>query len=238
MPFPCIGQNVANGLGDFLSSLIPLSCEDENNLKLLRELCSLSTSILAQKHGTQKVHVTMVFGFICKLLATHGDVVERGTVSGVNGHTSRGNDSDVAKLVTDALLTVVSVIEQEIPSVRDASRNGQNGVETKEPTANASSMSDESLSAILTVLNQALVSCPIVLLHLSSASEGKPNVDKLFRQVISSAVSSLSGSVPELTRSSISFLMTLVSKSHSVLPSPCRVLVVAYSFVAFSFIVM
>jgi hypothetical protein len=207
-----VEKNVATSLRDMLSHLIPTTCDNENSLKLLRELCSLSASILTRKTERSNDHFAVAFCFIRKILEIHGELVEKET-SVKNGQSSREGDSDAAKIVADLMLVVVRVIDAHFGA---AQREQQ---ETSSVT-----VSNELLAGILLFLNQALISCPNALMQLSAKSESIVDVEMLFRRVIDSAVSSLCANDPDTLQTSFTFLTTLVSDRTSlnflfVLPS-------------------
>jgi hypothetical protein len=197
-------KNVATSLKDILSHLVPATCDNENSLKLLRELCSLSSSILTRKTERGNDHFAVAFCFIRKILDIHGDLVENET-SVTNGQSSREGDSDAAKIVADLMLVVVSVIEAHFGAAQ-----------CEQQETSSVKVSNELLAGILMFLNQALISCPNALMQLSAKSESIVDVETLFRRVIDNAVSSLCANDPDTLQSSFTFLTTLVSDRTSL----------------------
>jgi hypothetical protein len=191
-------KNVATSLKDMLSHLVPATCDNENSLKILRELCSLSASVLTQKMERSNDHFAVAFCFIRKILEIHGDLVEKET-SVTNG------DSDAAKIVADLMLVVVSVIDAHFGAAQ-----------CEQQETSSVKVSNELLAGILMFLNQALISCPNALMQLSAKSESIVDVETLFRRVIDNAVSSLCANDPDTLQCSFTFLTTLVSDRTSL----------------------
>lgn len=206
------GKRVAIGLSTILSDLLPPTCDDEMSLKLLRELCTVATSIL-RKTSRSKAHFEVVFGFICKFLLVHGETVEIFSVAARSGHAIQGSGREIGTLLEELVLRTVASVQELLGDVwtsRGEQRNGQDAFESNpSPPRTAQKKSNESLAGMLSFLKQALVSCPTFLLHLHCVKEHEGG-DLLFRRAVDSAVASLNDNNPEITGSAIGFLNALV----------------------------
>lgn len=206
------GKRVATGIASFLSDLLPPTCNDENSLKLLQDLCSISSSILRNTRRC-RAHFEVSFGFICKFLVAYGGTVEKEALASLNGCSNQGSERDVAKLLEELMITTVAAVQECLGSVwtsHSEQGNGQDAFESKgSPARKPLTKSNESLVGILSLLKQAVISCPNFLLHLPSQGKERDD-DLLIRRAIDSAVASLNDSDPEITRNAIAFLKTLV----------------------------
>jgi hypothetical protein len=193
--------------------MLPSSCDDASNFKLLRELCSLACSILTET-STHRAHFEVVYGFICKFLETYGESVEKVALATLSGASIQGSETEMVKLLEEVMLRTVAAVQETLGNVWTSASeqgNGQEAFESKpSPARKPQTKSNESLAGILSFLKQALISCPVFLLHLPSAPGKDSEDDMLLRRAIDSAVASLNDSDPELTRNAIAFLKTLV----------------------------
>jgi hypothetical protein len=173
----------------------------------------LASSIL-RKTSVSKTHCEVVSGFVCKFLVAHGNTVEKVASASQNGSSVRDSDREVAELLEELMSSTVAAVQESLGSIwicRSEQGNGQDAFESKPlPVQKPQAKSNESLAGILSFLQQALVSCPIFLLHIPAAPGNGRDDNKLLRKAIDAAVESLNDSDPEITRNSIYFLKTLV----------------------------
>lgn len=183
-----------------------------------------------------RAHFEVVFCFISKFVVVHGEVVEKTALATLSGSPVQEFEKEIGRFIQDMILGTVAAVQESSGNIwtsHGEQRNGQDAFESKQsPATKTQIKSNELLAGILCFLNEALVYCPVFLLHLPCALGGDLTDDMLLRRAIKSAVAGLYDSDLEITRSAITFLKTLVRKNGflSMLISTSEKLALTSSF--------
>jgi hypothetical protein len=202
-------------LSALLSDLLPPDCDDENNLNLFKELCTIVSSI-KNIASTNRAHFEVIFEFIGNCIDLYGCTIDKGLIASRAGVQLLSSDYQVRRLLDELLVENISAIKESLGSVWTMSReqkNGQDAFESKpSPRRPSPPTTNECLAAVFSVLRKCLDQCPLFALHLPAAPGVDRDNDMLLRRAVEAAVDSLSVSDPEISHNSILFLISLVSK--------------------------
>ncbi len=161
-------------------------------MSLLKELCSLSESILTNSNGS-KVALWPVAEFVTELINTYGRVVEQHAIDIVfSSRDANASDDETGKLLEGLVMSLV-----------EASRS------RPEPEK---SPSIEGLSVIFSVLTACVRECPTFLVHLRVSPGGTGHQDTLLiGRAVDAACAALIETDVETVASAIIFLDSAVS---------------------------
>jgi hypothetical protein len=211
-------------LKSFCSDIVALSrrCED---LQLLKDLCGLVPSVLFAKDGS--IHL---FGWVNHFLSlfatTYGQIVEDGAIASLSGSPLIGRGHELGPVLTDLVLRVVSWEDSfgVLPDASRGQRHGQPSFETgSRETRATDTTSNEYLVSLLNLLTVCIGHCPVFTLHLP-ARKGVPiDEERLLHRYVNFAADSLGGEDQDLLRSSIMFLLEMVSDNEFISCSYFRV---------------
>lgn len=214
-------KKVARGLATFLSGLLPPTCDHDNNLKLITELCKLAVLLLQvpKTLGAHNFHA--VINFVEILLTTYGEVL--GCTTDVPMYRK-----DIENIVKSMIWSIIDAEKGYLglvwtnPIKSSEQGNGQSACESKSAPIQKSPLkksNKESLSDVLSLLTQGLVSCPAFIMSIPTVStiengtaiDPDENRDLLFRRAAVTACTSLDEHHDtEVVQSAVVFLLALV----------------------------
>ena len=156
-----------------------------------------------------------VFDLIGACIDLYGTTIEKGFVASMAGTEILKSDQEVTRLIEDLIVTNVASAKESLGTVWTLPReqkNGQDAFESKPlPRRQPVVKSTESLSAVLVMLTKCLGKCPLFSMHLPVAPGVENDTDMLLRRAVDSSVDCLSAGDPEITKTAILFIKTLVS---------------------------
>lgn len=211
-------QDVSTALGKFLVKCLPTDLHRSEGMSLLKELCSLSSSILTNANGSN-VALQPVAEFATKLVSVHGKAVEQRAIEIINqsGDTGNSDEDEAGKLLEGLVLSLVEASAQSVLGVAASGKHqgqGQQPFESKEQPEpeKKTPTSLEGLSGIFSVLTACIRECPTFLIHLKvPASKTSHHESLLVARAIDSASAALTEMDVETVASSLEFLASAVS---------------------------
>lgn len=217
-------KKVARGLTTFLSELLPPTCDSENNLQLVKELCKLAVLVLQVPKTLSAHNFYAVINFVEKLLTTYGEVL--GCTTDVPMYCK-----DIENIVKSMIWNIIDAEKGSLglawtnPIKGSEQLNGQSAYESKSVPIQKIPLKKsnmESLSGVLSLLTQGLVSCPAFIMSIPAIStiengtaiDPDENRDLLFRRAAVTACTSLDEHHDtEVVQSAVAFLLALVSSA-------------------------
>lgn len=186
-------------------------------MSLLKEICSLSSSILTNSNGS-KVALRPVAEFLAELTNVHGRLVEQQAVDIVNlAWDANASDDETGKLLEGLVISLVEASRSRLGAVWMGKQQGQ-GEEpyesrtAPEPEPERVPASIEGLSGIFLVLTVCMRECPTFLIHLRLPSGGGVHQDTLLvGRAVDSASAALVETDVETVGSALNFLDSAVS---------------------------
>ena len=163
---------MAKSLGCFLLDLLPPYCAYDNNLKLIKELCQLAVLILQRPQTSGKFNFDAIVSFMGALLATYGNIVEV-TSSNSMDHQTYGKEME--HVLKSMIWNVIEAEQSYLghvwtsPIKGSEQGNGQSAYEitlAPIPKSPLKKSNMESLSGLLSIVTQGLVSCPAFVLTI------------------------------------------------------------------------
>ncbi len=204
--------------------LLPPFCEHDNHLTLIKELCQLAVLMLQRPRTSGKFNVNAVIGFIRTLLVRHGNVVGR-------------YSPEMEHIIKNIMWKLIEAEREYLgrvwidPIKGSEQGNGQSAYETETVPIQKSPQKKsnmESLSGVLSVLTQGLVSCPLLIMSLPARTPNGVTIDHddstdlLVRRVASTASVSLEEHHDtDMVQSAIGFLLALVRFRQDCLFCSC-----------------
>ena len=218
-------KNVAKSLGNFLLELLPSSCEHDNNLTLIKELCQLAVVLLQRPRTSGKFNFDAVVSFMGALLATYGNVV------GLTSSNSTGNalyNKEMEHILKSMTWKIIETEQSYLghvwssPIKGSEQGNGQSAYEIKStpiPKSPSKKSNMESIPGVLSIMTQGLVSCPIFVLTIPAVAPAESAVtidhderrDLLIRRAAGTASMSLEEHHDaDIVQTAVTFLIALV----------------------------
>jgi hypothetical protein len=192
----------------FFSSLLPPIVGDATDVALLRELCSIASSIIqVSKPSTASLDV--IFDFIDLFIESFGNYVESATIKATN--------TDVGRLLEDIVTQTVDSVHDYLGnawSTPSEQENGQAASESRQTPKQRQKPTD-CLAWVLSMLELGLRHCPIFFMRITSSNDAN---DQILYLATIAATASLQDEKPEVIRSSVLFLKTLVGCRSSLNP--------------------
>ena len=186
-------------------------------MSLLKELCSLSSSILTNSNGS-KVALWPVAEFLTELINAYGRVVEQHAIDIVFlSRDTNASDDETGKLLEGLVMSLVEASRSRLGLVWIGKQQGQGEepCESKtapQPEPEKSPSSIEGLSGIFSVLTACVRECPTFLIHLRVSPGGAGHQDTLLvGRAVDSACAALIETDVETVASAIVFLDSAVS---------------------------
>jgi hypothetical protein len=223
-----LGKTVASGLSFFLSDLLPPSCEDGNSLKLLHELCQLTSSILQKPPATNKTYLNVVFGFMSKFLKMYGKNLETKSISFERVYADTPCGIAIENLLQGMISSIFETVQESLGNVwtcPSEQGNGQVAFESKPiHISKVRLKSNESLGGVLCFLTEGLVSCPNFFIRIPipmgrdiDHDDNNNSSDILVRRAVDSALSSLDDSNDTETITSAILFLTVLVREYRML---------------------
>ena len=182
---------------------------------LLKELCSLASSILTNSNGS-KVSLRPVVEFVTEFVNIHGSSVEKSATEIVDQSRDANDGEDECGRLLEGL--VMSLIEASRSALgaawaRKHQGQGQQPYESKtQPEPDVLSGSIEGLSGIFSILTACARECPVFLVHLHLPTrDAQRDERKLVSRAVESAAAALAETDVETVGSGMSFLESAVS---------------------------
>lgn len=185
-------------------------------MSLLKELCSLSESILTNSNGS-KVALWPVAEFVTELINTYGRVVEQHAIDIVfSSRDANASDDETGKLLEGLVMSLVEASRSRLGLVWIGKHQGQGEEPCESQTAPQpepqKSPSIEGLSVIFSVLTACVRECPTFLVHLHVSPGGTGHQDTLLiGRAVDAACAALIETDVETVASAIIFLDSAVS---------------------------
>lgn len=192
----------------FFSSFLPPLVGDATDIALLRELCSIASSIL-KVSNTSTASLDIIFGFIDLFIESYGNYVEAATIGATN--------ADVGRLLEDIVMQTVDSVQDSLGntwSKPSEQENGQAAFESRQAPKQKQKPTD-CLAGVLGMLELGLRHCPNFLLRITGSKDSN---DQILYLATVAATASLQDEKPEVIRSSVLFLKTLVECRSSSNP--------------------
>jgi len=165
----------------------------------------------------KRTSLLAVYQFLEHCFGMYGEKVEAVTRHILDG-TSQNSDPHVketGQLLETLLLNSIEVTKSTLGTawIRDKEQGqGQPAYESKsEPVPEQRATSTEELSGIFSVLAACAKKCPAFLIHLPAADGVEPENDRLFSRAVESAVSTLTETDFEASRSAILYLLSIAA---------------------------
>lgn len=197
------------------SDLVPLSLAS-NDLDLLKDLCSIIDSVL-ESGKREYFRLDLALGFLTTFVDSYGHTVEDAALRKLSGSASSTQGDDLGRMLEQMLVKIISAAENSLGGMwnRQAEQGqgqGQVPFESRAHlTTNTVSTSSDCLSGALDLLIKCLENCPVFVLHVPAGPGVQHSDDRLLRRAVDSATAYLSDENPDLAKSSLNFLWTLVS---------------------------
>ena len=221
-------KNVARGLAGFISELLPPTCDHDNNLELIKELCKLAV-LLLQKPRTQiRFNIDAVISFMGTLLTMYGGVLDC-TLD--NSMTEPPSGKDIENIVKTMIWTIIETEQAYLdliwtdPIKGSEQGNGQSALESKSAPIQKNPIKKsnmESLSGVLSFMTLGLVACPLFMITIpasaptmnGSMNDHDESKDLLIRRAAVTAIMSLDEHHDiDAVQNAVTFLLALV-RSH------------------------
>lgn len=184
-------------------------------MSLLKELCSLCSSILTNSNGS-KVALRPVAEFVTKLVNVHGKSVEARAIEIVNQtqDASTSEDDETGKLLEGLIMSLVEASQSVLGAAWAGKHQGQGQqpFESKpSPEPEKAPASMEGLSGIFSIHTACVRECPTFLIHLNLPSGAGHHDTLLVGRAVDSASAALTEVEVETVASSLVFLESAVS---------------------------
>lgn len=179
----------------------------------MKDLCSIIDSVLGS--GKRELaSLDVALSFLGTFVDSYGHAIENAALRKLGGSAISVHSDDLGRMLEQMLAKVVSAAENSLGGMwKRQVEQGQVPFESRtQLTTNSDSASSDCLSGTLDLQTKCLENCPLFILHVpAELGEGE---DKLLRRAVDSATAYLSDENPDLAKSSLRFLQTLVS--HTV----------------------
>jgi hypothetical protein len=214
-------ERVSLALRKFLIGCLPHDLQRGEAMSLLKELCSLSESILTNSNGS-KVALWPVAEFVTELINTYGRVVEQHAIDIVfSSRDANASDDETGKLLEGLVMSLVEASRSRLGLVWIGKHQGQGEEPCESQTAPQpepeKSPSIEGLSVIFSVLTACVRECPTFLVHLRVSPGGTGHQDTLLiGRAVDAACAALIETDVETVASAIIFLDSAIKLSVSL----------------------
>jgi hypothetical protein len=207
-------------LGKFLVECLPRDLDRGEGMSLLKELCSLCSSILTNSNGS-KVALQPVAEFVTELVNVHGKSIEARAIEIVNQTQDASTSEDETGKLLEGLVMSLVEASQSVLGAAWAGKHqgqGQQPFESKpSPEPEKAPASMEGLSGIFSILTACVRECPTFLIHLNLPS-GAGHQDTL---LVGRAVDSASAALTEVEVETVASSLVFLESAVSVLMSNC-----------------
>lgn len=179
-------------------------------MSLLKELFSLSSSIMTNSNGS-KVALEPVAEFVTTLVTVYGSSIEQRSIEIVNqSGDSSASEDETGKLLEGLVMSLVEASHSVLGAAWAGKHQGQGQepFERKEqPEPEKTPASVEGLSGVFSVLTACIKECPTFLIHLKLPSGTSGHQDSLLvGRAVDSACAALTEMDVETVKSSLLFL--------------------------------
>ena len=200
---------------------LPPQCDDNHCVTLVKELCTIASSMLQSEHDV--VHFRPVLKFLQRFVKVHGDVVDKNARASLEGQNNLSNGERgraIGECLESLLLSTVDTVRESLGSSWTSSQRqgqGQPAFESKiEPMSDRHArLTNEALPETFTLLRTCAERCPFFLLHLPAGPGVDRKEDTLYRRSVESAVASLIEADVDTSKSAMEYLGSTVKLTQS-----------------------
>lgn len=208
---------------------------------LLKKLCSLASSILANANGS-RVSLRPVVEFVTAFVNVHGSSVEKSAI-GIKEQSRDANygEDECGRLLEGLVMSLIEASRSALGAAWAGKHQGQGQqpYESKtQPEPDVLSGSMEGLSGIFSILTACAKECPVFLVHLHLPTRDTEHEEpKLVGRAVESAAAALAETDVETVGSGMSFLESAVSlvcfEARFLQPSNSSSLTPCFHFISF-----
>jgi hypothetical protein len=188
----------------------------EEDVAMLRELCSLSSSLIKQHDGHSPA-LLVVYELLQEVFDVHGPAIDEATQKLLNSAydaQSLTPVEEVGQIVETMMSSAIDNAKSSLGSAWNRPKEqgqGQTPFESKTKTEpELRTTAPEALTKIYSLMETCSRRSPIFLTHLPSSPGMDRDVDLLLRCAVASAVSSLVDDDVEICRHAMLFLKSSV----------------------------
>jgi hypothetical protein len=231
-------QDVLQSMCEVLSKWLPTPPLDGASKALVGSLLTLARTIATSNDGAGRFQ--HLFLFLETFVHTHGNGIEKAALASLRNELPVEDDREFGQMLQDV---ISRIIEAAPPSLGSAwtrpkeQRQGQQAFESKSTAPKVETVPNDSLSGVFSFTTECLITCPVFLLHVEALlSQDHREEDLFVRRVAESATIALNDQDPEIARSAMKVLKTIVCTTFATKGSELTVCAFPHRLLSFSWI--